>query len=590
MIAALLALLIASPDAWARKVPVELAAPSPVTPAPIGAPKPHPDAPAWERAAHAEMLRSIQALRLPDAPPPYLYAYDVLDGSITEAFASDGALVYAQAEPYRNLRAEVRVGDPKVDSSNFMAFGEPDGVVSRVLPQTDDVLALRREIWLATDSAYKAAVQQFSRKMAARQDDPTPHPPDRSPSAPTRAAPVPPTPGSAADVLAGLVSRLSAVASEDPRLEVAEAIARDWQGRRMVLTSEGTNLHMATGYVVLRVEGTARLADGSVLTDARAWVARTVGQLPDIAEMERETREMAEWLGALTTAPVEDDYLGPVLFEPAAATELFSQLLPSELVGTPPVEEDTDSAFRMSRSPIARIGRRLLPLGWSVVDDAPGHAQALGAYAWDHEGVGPRTVELVRDGVVRDVLMSRIPSKDRGESTGHGRAIGGERRIAIPAVVVVTPTRVSPMRRLERMGLRLAAQTGRDYVLVVRRLTPPALAQSQITFSGEGPPAGLTPPYEVYRLHRDGRRVPVRSLAFSGVDRRVLRDVAAAGPGEGFVDLLDGAPGTGRWHIGPTGGIPVTWSTPSVLITEMELVGNPGGEPRVIPPVGAPQP
>jgi hypothetical protein len=103
-----------------------------------------------------------------------------------------------------------------------------------------------------------------------------------------------------------------------------------------------------------------------------------------------------------------------------------------------------------------------------------------------------------------------------------------------------------------------------------------------VTFTGEGPPAGLAPPYEAYRLYADGRRVPVRSLSFVGVDRRVLKDVVMAGESAGPVDMLDGAPGPGRYQIGPTGGIPVTWDAPPVLIAEMELSSRPGGEPRAL--------
>jgi hypothetical protein len=152
----------------------------------------------------------------------------------------------------------------------------------------------------------------------------------------------------------------------------------------------------------------------------------------------------------------------------------------------------------------------------------------------------------------------------------------------MPAVVTVTPPRTVRTAALERRALRLAAQTGSDHVLVVRRLTPPALTETELVFSGEGPPAGLTPPYEAYRLYRDGRREPVRNLGFRGVDRRSLREIVLAGNGAGPTDLLDGNAGTGRFYIGATGGMPVTWDVPSVLIAELEVGGRSGGEARVL--------
>lgn len=151
-------------------------------------------------------------------------------------------------------------------------------------------------------------------------------------------------------------------------------------------------------------------------------------------------------------------------------------------------------------------------------------------------------------------------------------------------MVSVTPKRARSTRALERKALRMAAQTGREEVLVIRRLEPPEMTEDfDIFFTGEGPPPGLTPAYEAYLLRADGSRSPVRGVAFSGVDRRVLRDIAMAGEPGPYVGLLDAEPGPGRFHIGAVGGLPASWSVPPVLVGELEVVGNQGGDKREIP-------
>ena len=95
--------------------------------------------------------------------------------------------------------------------------------------------------------------------------------------------------------------------------------------------------------------------------------------------------------------------------------------------------------------------------------------------------------------------------------------------------------------------------------------------------------AGLTPPEEAYRLYADGREEPVRGLQFSGVDRRVLRDIIANGRTSTPIQMLDGSGTSERFTLGEAGGVPVSWTAPAVLITEMELRGNAGGELRIIP-------
>ena len=537
-----------------------------------------------ESALQAELGRA-KDLRLADTAGPYAVLYDVLDGDVATTFTEFGATVSDDRQPYRNLRVEVRVGDYKLDSSNFSGFGIPDAVISRNLPVGDggasDALALRREAWLATDSAYKNAVQLLARKQAALNGDKTPRPDDW-----TKITPVDwpldklPAPSQAdGDRISAVARHLSGELAGFPALELGQAVARDWQGARLLLTSEGTRIWRPTGYTVVRAEGTVRLPDGTEVTDSRSWIVRRPSDLPPEDEMIASVREMAAWLTALPTAAKEDDYLGPVLFEAPAAIEMMSQLLASELVGTPPEVQDGDSMISQEHSPVARIGRRLLPAGWRLVDDVASAPEPV-RYDVDLDGVAPRRVDLVEDGVLEDTLMSRIPSKDRTVSNGHGRGLGEGRRGAMAANIVITARKTLSRRALEKQALHLAAETGRDYVLVIGTLQPPGLdGKIDVAITGESQLAGLTAPYEAWRLYADGHREPVQALRFTGVDRRILRDVAGAGASAAMT-MLDGPPGAQRYTIGSTGGIPVRWEAPSVLITEMEINGGEGGEPR----------
>lgn len=541
--------------------------------------------PALKTAAEAELTRAMAELRLPDQPPPHFIAIEALDGQVVTAEAELGALMSLDVNPHRMLRVEVRVGTPELDSGNFEAgFGAREGTVSRMLPVEDVEIALRREIWLSLDEAYKGATELYANKRAARQGTDRERLPDLAPATPLLSPPVPPA-SVDGEAIRRVVEELSGVLRAFPTLETGEAVARDWQGARMLVTSEGTRAWLPTGHTVVRVEATGRLPDGSRVVNARSWVVRDPADLPPLEEMKASVDTMATWLVGLQSAPVEDDYLGPVLFEHAAAVELFRQLLAPEIAGTPPMERAPDDFGAAPEDPpTSRIGRRLLPDGWTVTDDPLALPDAPGAGTHDMEGVPAQPVVLVEDGVVRDVLMSRTPRKDRPNSNGHGRSLGTDRREGLPAVVFVEPRRAASERRLERKALKLARQAGLPYVIVVGRLTPPALtAEFEIAFSGDRPLAGLTPPYEAWRLYPDGRREPVRGLSFSGVDRRVLRDIALAGKTGASVGELDTRPDRSRFAIGPVGGLPVTWVVPPVLITELELRGSAGGEPRILP-------
>ena len=550
---------------------------------------PPPDG-ALVAAAEQELQRAL-TMQLPEQPKPYYVAYEFLDGEVATASARAGVLDDFDHEPYRSVRVEVRVGDYSLDNSRYEGdFGEREGVSMRSLPHDPIPVALQREIWLATDEAYKGAAEQYSGKAAAREGRPPPDAPvdsfqriDPVTTAVRRAEPLD------GDATLARVRALSASISGIDGLENAEAVARDWSGTRIVVTSEGTRAWIPTGFSVVRVEGIVRTEAGTRLRDCRWWVARTADELPSLDTMVAEVESMTAALKTAAVAPEEADYLGPVIFEGAAAVELFRQL-PAEISGTPPPERAPDpySEVDTASVPTARIGRRLLPEGWTVIDDpsrAPGTA---GYYERDFEGVAPQSVRLVENGVLKRVLMSRIPRARTDGSTGHGRGLGMDAREAMPAAVQVQPARAMSDRKLRKRALGLARQADLPYILVVRRIEPPALAEDfEVAFTGDGPLAGLTRPLEVVRLYRDGREEVVQpTLGFVGVDRRVLRDIAAAGNRNDWVGVLDAPAGPRRFSIGAVGGLPAAWSVPAVVVTELELRSLGGSQPRTLPAPG----
>ncbi len=568
-------------------LPLVSAADSPVVPAPSTlADPPSMGAEAMMDAAITELERSMDGLRLPDQPPPYLVTVEVIQGEVSTSRASWGARTTFDDGPFRRARVDVRVGDYDFDNGNFdMSFGERAGTDARGLPADDVEVAQRRELWLALDSAYKGAAEQYSAKVAAREGKNGEHEPDLWRIAPLVNEPLE-TPEVDGAPFAEIVATLTARAEAYPHFEEANAVGRDWQGVRVIASSEGSRAYVPTGFTVLRIESVARADDGGTVRNARWWVAADQASLPPLAELEAEVDAMNAWLEASRNAPVEEDYLGPVLFEHAASVEVFRQLMAPEISGTPPAEQAPDFfGSQEGTPPTARVGRRLLPEGWYAWDNPTALPDHAGSYTHDYEGVAAERVDVVQDGVVRDLLMSRVPRKGFEASTGHGRSLGTERREAMPAQVFVDPAKAKGSRAMRKRALQLAQKAGLDYVLVIRRIEPPALSEDfHVAFSGEGPLPGLTRPLEAYRLYADGTEEPVRGLSFVGVDRRVLRDIALAGVVGPPVDVLDAGMGSARFSLGAVGGIPATWTVPSVLITELELRGSGGGEPRVLSP------
>jgi hypothetical protein len=543
------------------------------------------DATTIETAVSKEIDRAMAGLQLPEQAQPHHISVVISDGNYAVAWAQDGAIIGGETGPSQFARVDVRVGTSAFDNGNFWPpMGIPNGITTRGLAHEVNEVAIRRELWLAIDRAYKGATQAFVAKEAAREGRDGPFTADLGEAdalVQDHAAHTPPS----LDKLTARIHTVSLAVSGDLHLEDSLVDGNAWSSMDLMQNNAGTRAWIPSSTAIVRAEVLGRARDGARLRNTRSWIAKDQAHLPTTEEMASELKAASSWIAGLVDAPVEEDYLGPVLFEPLASAELFRQLLHPEICGTPPLESAPENQDKDSRPiPVARLGRRLLPQGWSVTDNPTGNSELASYYTHDHEAVPAKAVNVIEDGVLKDVLMSRVPRSDRSQSTGHGRSSGKSRRNAMPAQVTVQPARSRRASALRRTALKHARSAGLPYVLVVRRLTPPALSEEiEFAFTGDGPLQGLTVPSEVIRLYQDGREEPVRGLRFSGVDRRTLRDIIAAGPTEAPLEQMDDSLAGGRFSIQKFGGMPVSWAVPAVVIGEMELRGSSGGEDRVIP-------
>ena len=124
-------------------------------------------------AMRDEMARSKARLELQipgaDKPErPYYIEYRLLDLDVREVVAEFGTLVSSGHTRNRFMNVEARVGDYKSDSSNFVS---DDGFRGFIGPTGSvgidrDYDSLRQDLWIATDQAFKEAVETYSRTQA----------------------------------------------------------------------------------------------------------------------------------------------------------------------------------------------------------------------------------------------------------------------------------------------------------------------------------------------------------------------------------------------------------------------------------------
>jgi hypothetical protein len=289
---------------------------------------------------------------------------------------------------------------------------------------------------------------------------------------------------------------------------------------------------------------------------------------------------MAENVIALTKAPVEESYNGPVLFEGQASAQMFAQVLGRNLaLPRKPVAEPGRAGGFFSSELEGRIGARILPEWMDVVDD-PTEKQwrgrdLFGHYKVDMEGIAPERLAIVEKGVLKNFLLTRRPVKSYRASNGRARLPGsfGGKAAAFGNLFIQASETVAPAA-LKAQMLEICRTREKPYGMIIRKLDFPSSASFEEARRILGQAAGSSQPVSlpllVYRAYPDGREELVRGVRFKGLNARSLKDILAASNESYLFEFLDNpAPfaimGAGS-SISETAVI-----APSVLIDDLEL-------------------
>src|SRR5262249_20567598 len=147
----------------------------------------------------------------------------------------------------------------------------------------------------------------------------------------------------------------------------------------------------------------------------------------------------------------------------------------------------------------------------------------------DDEGVLARPTKVIERGILKTLLMTRVPVSGIEHSTGNRRGSG-----AAPSHLIVSADSGLPADELRRKLLSLASAQGRDYAIIVRRLPdrgwPMLMDPSPTAFflSGGGPAA--EPPMRALiavKVYADGHEEAVRGADITGLGSAALKSIVA---------------------------------------------------------------
>jgi len=528
----------ATHDAAPKSLPVTLGVLDTVA-ADAAAPHPSAAGDALLEALLTELDRSKAQLKIEQVQSPYYIEYRVNDVDDYDAEAAFGALRESQRVHLRILRVVVRVGDYKQDSYFGQGMGE-----TNILPLDNDPIALRHQIWLTTDEAYKAAGQALADKQAEmKRFSADPNPIDDFSKEPV------------VTVLDPLVSLkvdqsawnktledMTGLYRQYPEIQTVSASARFSAINEYFVDSEGTVTRNGKTTYNLQLNSSAQAEDGMRVSRNPYWMVGRAEELPSHDKLLGDVKQALETVVALRNAPiVEEEYRGPVLFAPDASDDVIASLVGSNVVGRKPQPgrpNRTVGAFATSYK------TRVLPSFLTIIDDPTlkdfqGHS-LVGSYDVDNEGVKARTVNLIENGMLNNYLLGRQPVRDFPASNGHGRAAPGSGPSPSLGVLLLKSAEAQPPEELKKKILQMVTEQGKPYAYRVDTLGP-----------GNSPRL-------LYRVYGDGHEELVRGAVFSELDVRALRSNLIAVGNDPLVSNR-------------SGGVPTTIICPSLLFDELEV-------------------
>jgi TldD protein len=489
-------------------------------------------------ALREELDRNKSQLKMDNVPAPYYIEYRLSDLDEYSAEAAFGALRQDQRVHGRSLRVVVRVGDYKQDSY----YGPGTGMVT-FAPRDDDSIALRRELWLATDRAYKIANEALANKKAVLSQYSADQPFDDFARAPALESYGPfvkldfsPAPWKET------LEKVTDLYRSDAKIQSLSAYVRFRAVNDYFVNSEGTSTRQGYTVYSLNLSAETQAEDGMELGRSPFYVGATAAELPTQEKLLAEATQMLQTLKDLREAPmVEEDYRGPILFSNDAASDILDGMIGANILGIRP--KPGDSA-RTTGEFSSNYKGRVLPTFLSVVDDPTMKSFAgkslIGSYQIDEEGVRVAPLPVIKDGILVQYLLGRVPIRDFADSNGHGRAAPGQSPSPNIGNLILQPKESSSPEELKKKLIEMCKQEGKPYGYYAETLV------------------GYNPRL-LYRVYvSDGRQELVRGAVFNELDTRTLRSNLVAAGNDPLVSNREGA-------------VPTTVISPSILFDELEV-------------------
>jgi len=506
------------------------------------------------------------------APAPYFLSYEVQDEHVAVAFGVDGALVSSLRASRRAADVITHVGTPALDNTHETS--RMSAIHSGMLATNDDPDAIARELWRLTYQGYRKASKAYlnvktKTAVNAKEEDTSADFSQEKPEVHLDYT----APAALADQakLEELVRKYSMRFRNYPFVYKSAVMISATNGQTRLVNSEGTREVYPGQLIRMAIEAETRADDGMELMRVETFQAESVAQLPSEQTVAATIDKMASDIKALRLATLAEPFDGPALLSGRAAAVFFHEVLGHRLEGQRQRGEGEGRTFAK------KIGEKVLPEFLTVSDDPTvrtmGGIDLSGYYEYDDEGVPAQRVDLIKNGVLSNYLMARMPIEGFAHSNGHGRSQAGFMPVGRQGNLIVTSSQKGTDAELRQRLIEEVKKRGKTYGLYFEDI------EGGFTLTQSGlPQAFQVLPVMVWKVYADGRPDElVRGVDIVGTPLTAMGGILMTGDKPAVFDGVCGA---------ESGGVPVAAVAPAMLFSEIEVQkrGHELDRPPILPP------
>jgi TldD protein len=505
-------------------------------------------------------------------PAPYFASYSVYDEDGTVVVGGLGSLLTSTDFHRRTGEVTMRVGSAALDNTHQES--RPSGMSSGLIPLDDDPDAVARVLWQLTFEEYRRAAQTYLNvKTAAavrtQEDDTSADFAEAKPEVHLDYA----MPAFRLDrkEWEDKVRRYSSFFQKYPEIYSSAVMVIGQKSQVRFVSTAGAQVATPGTIIRLMIEAETRADDGMELLRVETFQAAGPEGLPGAAEIAARIAKMASDLKALRSAPTAEPFDGPALLSGRAAAVFFHEVLGHRLEGHRQRGDQEGQTFTK------KINEQVLPQFLSVTDDPTQRSlngtELGGWYQYDDEGVPAQRVEVIKDGILRNFLMSRMPIKGFAQSNGHGRAQAGLMATGRQGNLIVSSSHTTKDSEMRQKLIDDIKKSGKPYGLYFEDI------EGGFTLTTRSlPQAFQILPVLVWRVYPDGRPDElVRGVDIVGTPLAALNRIEITGDKTEVFNGICGA---------ESGSVPVSAAAPAMLFSEMEVQKR--AHSRVRPPILTP--